>query len=121
MRLTYINRKNKEFMAMHCGTRCFSRTDPHYLQDSLSAKEKQCLAQCFHKTFCYLTHANTVYSYLTADQDLLEEIRLSHSGDAEAELRRQGVGMDKTVNLLDGNSMQIPSRAEMEQMAAQNR
>ena len=69
MRNAYTNRKNKEFISMLCAEHCLKKAEQSFLDDRLNQTEKRCLAQCFHKTYSYLVHANTVYTYMTTDED----------------------------------------------------
>ena len=91
MESSYLSRKAKEFITMRCARTCFStnvgagasvqaaeyaynRDDLsggklHYQDDELSRLEKQCLVSCFHKTFKFLSHGNTVYTFLSGSKE----------------------------------------------------
>ena len=72
-------------MTLHCAELCFNKdksqladkggaTNQLYLQDDMTRIEKACMINCFHKSFRYLAHANSVYALLTANQETQKEI-----------------------------------------------
>ena len=81
-----MSRKSKEFISLRCSELCLSgnpvitglnaKTDPsvHYYNDELQRGEKACLVNCFHKTFRFLAHSNSIYTFITADKELADEI-----------------------------------------------
>ena len=73
MKTHYMVRKSKEFITLKCGDTCFNKRGDNYLDEDMSRLEKTCMLNCYHKTFRYLIHANTVYTYFTADQEVLQE------------------------------------------------
>ena len=69
------------------------------------------MLNCFQKTFRYLAYANTVQTFFTGDPEVIRSLM----DDGEDPLTA-GVGMDKPIEDIDGNKIQIPSRQEMESM-----
>ena len=67
-------RKSKEYITIKCGSLCFDKTGNNFFDDELARKEKTCLLNCYHKTFRYLTHANTAYTFFTSDPEMLKDL-----------------------------------------------
>ena len=108
-------RKSKEFITLKCGDLCFKTQKNNFFDDELARNEKVCLLNCYHKTFRYLTHANTAYTYFTGDPETMKDIY----EDTENEIQNMqtgGVGINKPVTDVQGNEQIIPSREEMEKM-----
>ena len=82
------------------------------MEDELSRFEKNCMLNCFHKTFRYLAHANTVFTFFTGDAEMIEEFM--RSGDDT--LVDTG-SVTKPVIDAEGNEVYIPTRKEMEKIA----
>ena len=99
-------RKSKEYITLKCGSLCFDKNGNNFFDDELARKEKTCLLNCYHKTFRYLAHANTAYTFFTSDPEMLKDLL-----DEEPE--------EVSVNATDaeGNEYLIPSRKDMENMA----
>ena len=45
--------------------------------DELARGETKCMTQCFHKYYRYMAYANTLYTYLTADEETDGSIKAS--------------------------------------------
>ena len=94
-------RKSKEFITLKCSDLCFQVTGNNFYDDELARKEKVCLVNCYHKTFRYLTHANTCYSYLTGDPQKMQEIL---GNENEQNMQIDGIGINKgPLTDLEGN------------------
>ena len=106
----YQKRKVKEFATLKCSSLCFNREGENYTQDSMTRMEKHCMINCFHKTYRYLVHANTAYSFFTGNEELINE--QMKTGDEQPEL-----GLDNKITDIEGNERRIPSREEMELMS----
>ena len=65
-------RKNKEFITLKCSSMCFNQMGDNYFEEDLNRNEKNCLANCFHKTFRYLAYANTVHTFFTGDPEVIK-------------------------------------------------
>ena len=102
-------------MALTCGNRCFNALDKNYYEEDMTIAEKRCMSQCFHKTYTFLVHANSVFSYMTADQETLDKVMAEQQEDEEDELT-QGVGTDKVLKTPEGQEYVVPSRKEMDLM-----
>jgi hypothetical protein len=74
MQTHYQIRKSKEYITLKCGKLCYNKGGSNYMEDDLTRFEKNCLINCYHKTFRYLVHANTAYSFFTGDEELLKEL-----------------------------------------------
>ena len=59
---------------MKCSSLCFNKAGDNYFEDDLSNKEEVCMANCFHKTFNFLAHANTVHTFFTGDEKVINQI-----------------------------------------------
>ena len=66
----YSTRKYKEQITLNCASRCMQS----FTDDDFNSREKQCLTNCFHKHYRYLAYANSLYSYLVADEQMDKEI-----------------------------------------------
>ena len=75
------------------------------MEDDLNRFEKNCMLNCFHKTFRYLAHANTVFTFLTGDEEMIEEFM--RSGDES--LVDTG-SITKPVIDSEGREVNIPTR-----------
>ena len=105
MKSHYMIRKSKEYITLKCSSLCFQ--GQNFYDDELARKEKTCLLNCYHKTFRYLTHANTAYTFFTGDPEMLKDLM----DDEEPE--------EETIKVEDpdGKEYVIPSRKDMETMA----
>ena len=74
MKTHYMVRKSKEYITIKCGSLCFDKSGNNFYDDELARKEKTCLLNCYHKTFRYLTHANTAYTFFTTDPVMMKEL-----------------------------------------------
>ena len=92
MRSHYMIRKSKEFITLKCSDLCFKVTGNNFYDDELARKEKVCLVNCYHKTFRYLTHANTCYTYFTGDPEKMKDLL---GDDDQQNMQFDGVGLDK--------------------------
>ena len=72
MKTHYQVRKSKEYLTLKCGKLCFNKGTDDYIEDDLTRFEKNCLLNCYHKTFRYLVHANTAFAFFTGDQEMME-------------------------------------------------
>ena len=92
LRDCYMARKSKEYLTLHCAQHCFNKDRAQlveegtadgqnrvYYQDEMTRMEKACMISCFHKSFRYLAHANSIYTLLTSDskaqKDILEQYK----------------------------------------------
>ena len=81
MKTHYQVRKSREFITLKCSNLCFNKGGDNFLEDDMTRFEKNCMLNCFHKTFRYLVHANTVYSFLTGDPEMIQEFIASGSDE----------------------------------------
>ena len=68
MQTHYQIRKSKEYITLKCGKLCYNKGGSNYMEDDLTRFEKNCLVNCYHKTYRFLVHANTAYSFFTGDE-----------------------------------------------------
>ena len=137
MKNKYLSRKSKEFISLKCSELCLSghpqitglskKTDPnvHYYEDELQRKEKACLVNCFHKTFRFLAHSNSIYTFLTADKELADDIIRNLDEGSSADYEEDEVTAIKTfkeMNVKDseGETKIVPSRKQMEIIVKEN-
>ena len=70
MQSFYSSRKYKEVITLNCAARCLKT----FSDDDFTSREKQCLTNCFHKHYRYMAYANSLYSYLVADEETSKRI-----------------------------------------------
>ena len=73
MKEFYSSRKYRELITMKCAERCLRS----FRDDDLTRAENKCLTMCYHKSYRYMSYTNTLYSYLTANQELDRDIKES--------------------------------------------
>ena len=106
-------RKSKEYVTLKCASLCFQQVGNNFYDDDLNRKEKTCLLNCYHKTFRYLTHANTAYTYLTSDPEKIKDLL----DDEGPDYNKDGVGLKEgALTDPDGREYFIPSREEMQKI-----
>ena len=66
----YMSRKYKELITLGCAEKCVTLIGG----DDLSRRENQCLQSCYHKYYRYLAYSNSLYTYLTANQEVSKQI-----------------------------------------------
>ena len=72
MRGYHNARKTREIITTGCTKQCLGKAG--FYKDDLTRSETECLTNCFHKFYRYLTYSNTLYTYLTsADRDSIQE------------------------------------------------
>ena len=58
-------------MTLKCAEVCLK----NFSSDDLSRVENKCLTNCFHKHYRYHAYANTLFTFLTADDERSEQIK----------------------------------------------
>ena len=76
-----MSRKYKELITLGCAEKCVTIIGG----DDLSRRENQCLQSCFHKYYRYLAYSNSLYTYLTANQEVSKQIEEQVNGPSEDE------------------------------------
>ena len=76
-----MSRKYKELITLGCAEKCVTIIGG----DDLSRRENQCLQSCFHKYYRYLAYSNSLYTYLTANQEVSKQIEEQVNGPSEEE------------------------------------
>ena len=61
----YNARKTREIITTGCAKHCLGKAG--FYKDDLTRAETDCLTNCYHKYYRYMTYSNTLYTYLTSD------------------------------------------------------